>query len=139
MYVSRKRSGLSFFSYRLVAFIVLALVASENIYSQQTNEKQNVPVVNYLGKSNGQPMVQVDFENKEGLTYEMSVKDPQGNILYSNRFNDSKFSKTFQVAQEEPGDVKLTFTFSSAKSKQSKVIEINTYTSIKNDFLITRL
>jgi hypothetical protein len=59
-------------------------------------------------------------------------------VLYSSDFRDKKFVKRFQVAQDEPGDMKLTVTFSSGKLKETQVVEINTTSYVKENFLVTR-
>lgn len=96
------------------------------------------PLVSYLGRVGGQPMLLVEFSNPEERSYNLTIKDPYGTQLYSNDFNDKKFVKRFQVAQEEPGDMKLTLTFSSGKIRETRVVEINTRAYVKEDFQISK-
>ena len=79
------------------------------------------PRVSYLGRIEGQPVLQVEFDNQEGKPYTISIKDQEGRLLYSSDFSSKKFIKKFQVVQDEPGDMQLTLTFSSGRIKETQV------------------
>jgi hypothetical protein len=130
------RSTVSSFLVGLLT-LVLCTAMVPRAHSQES-EDSTKPLVSYLGRVQGQPVLLIEFDNKEAKPYSISIKDPQGVVLYSSDFRDKKFVKRFQVAQDEPGDMKLTVTFSSGKLKETQVVEINTTSYVKEDFLVTR-
>jgi len=122
-----------------LAVAVLLLIGTQGVKAQTQTSLANEPVVHYLGKINGQPVLKVMFENQQGQSYDLDIKDPEGTVLYSDRFSIRNFTRLFQVAQEEPGDMKLTFTFSSGKIKHAQVIEISKKNYVKEDVFISKL
>jgi hypothetical protein len=137
MPLTTKALNFSFFRFRPLAVAVLLLIGTQSVTAQ--SRAVNEPVVHYLGKVNGQPVLKVTFDNQQGQSYDLDIKDPEGTVLYSDRFSNSNFSRLFQVAQEEPGDMKLTFTFSSGKVKHAQVIEISKKAYVKEDVFISKL
>jgi hypothetical protein len=122
-----------------LAVAVLLLIGTQGVKAQTQTSLANEPVVHYLGKINGQPVVKVTFDNQQVQSYDLYIKDPEGTVIYSDRFSNRNFTRLFQVAQEEPGDMKLTFTFSSGKIKHARVIEISKKNYVKEDVFISKL
>jgi|SRR6476661_8607281 len=137
MPLTTKAFNFSGFSLRPLAIAVLLLIGTQGVNAQ--SKDVNEPVVHYLGKINGQPVLKVTFDNQQGQSYDLDIKDREGTVLYSDRFNNRNFTRLFQVAQEEPGDMKLTFTFSSGKIKHAQVIEISKKNYVKEDVFISKL
>jgi hypothetical protein len=134
-----KAFNYSRFHLRPLAVAVLLLIGTQCVKAQTQTSLANEPVVHYLGKINGQPVIKVIFDNGEGQSYDVDIKDPEGTVLFSDRFTNRNFTKLFQVAQEEPGDMKLTFIFSTGKIKYAKVIEISKKNYVKEDVFISKL
>ena len=139
MPLTTKAFNFSRFRLRPLAVAVLLLIGTQGVKAQTQTSLANEPVVHYLGKINGQPVLKVMFENQQGQSYDLDIKDPEGTVLYSDRFSIRNFTRLFQVAQEEPGDMKLTFTFSSGKIKHAQVIEISKKNYVKEDVFISKL
>ena len=137
MTVTSKAFNFSLFRVHPLALVVLLLIGTQGVNAQATNV--NEPLVHYLGKVNGQPVLKVTFDNQQGQSYGLDIKDPEGTVLYSDRFSNRNFSRLFQVAQEVPGDMKLTFTFSSGKVKHAQLIEISKKAYVKEDVFISKL
>jgi hypothetical protein len=97
------------------------------------------PGISYLGKNDGQHMVQVNFENANSQPWTLAVQDAEGNVLYTTKFTESNFSKKFQVAQGEAPAVKLTFVFTSGKIKHTQNLEINSASYTVEDITVTKL
>jgi hypothetical protein len=139
MPLTTKAFNFSRFRLRPLAVAVLLLIGTQGVKAQTQTSLANEPVVHYLGKINGQPVLKVMFENQQGQSYDLDIKDPEGTVIYSDRFSNRNFTRLFQVAQEEPGDMKLTFTFSSGKIKHAQVIEISKKNYVKEDVFISKL
>ncbi|HEX2607185.1 MAG TPA: hypothetical protein VHK91_07385 [Flavisolibacter sp.] len=109
------------------------------LHAQEKATTEPKPVVKYLGKINGQPLLQVEFDGTEDKPYLVSVQDAQGYLLYSDKFTGRKYSKRFQLAQDESGPMKISLTFTSGKEKQSQTFEISTISYIQEDVVLTKL
>jgi hypothetical protein len=62
-----------------------------------------------------------------------------GNTYYSEKVRDRRYSKKFQLDRDDLDRVRLVFTLSGGKEKQSQAFEINTQTRTVQDVVITRL
>jgi methionine-rich copper-binding protein CopC len=121
-----------------ILFFLVILVSGTSAMAHDITGNQK-PGINYLGKSEGQHIVQVNFENANSQPWALSVQDADGNILYTTKFNEQNFSKKFQVAQGDAPDVKLTFVFTSGKTKHTQTLEINTSSYTVEDVTVTKL
>ena len=121
----------------LPAFIVVFFAAATPARAQ-VQEKAKVPVeFKYLGTVNNQPLFGVEFENPNEEDLYISLKGPDGTILYSEWFKDKKYSKKFRI-EDYPEDA-VTFAVMSRKEKQTQVFRINKSTRVVEDVVVTRL
>ncbi|HJW17727.1 MAG TPA: hypothetical protein VJ499_11430 [Flavisolibacter sp.] len=125
------------FAARILFFLVI-LVSGTSVMANGITESQK-PGISYLGKTEGQHVVQVNFENANSQPWALTVQDPDGNVLYTTKFNEQNFSKKFQVAQGDAPEVKLTFVFTSGKIKHTQTLEINTSSYTVEDVTVTKL
>ena len=97
------------------------------------------PSIQYVGKVNDQLVFQVDYENPNNDVVNVLIKDEDGNVLYTDRFNDKKLTKKFKVNTTEYGDARLTFVISTSKERTSQVFQVNTNTRVIDDVVVTNL
>jgi hypothetical protein len=121
-----------------ILFFLFILVSATGAMAHGITGNQK-PGISYLGKTEGQHVVQVNFENANSQAWALSVQDADGNILYTTKFNEQNFSKKFQVAQGDASDVKLTFVFTSGKIRHTQSLEINTSSYTVEDVTVTKL
>lgn len=95
--------------------------------------------ISYVGTVNEQPVFQIEFENRNDEVLNLSIRDEQGTILFSEKFRDKKFSKKFQFEKTGIDNMRLTFTLAGEKEKQSQSFEINTNVRVIQDVVVTRL
>ncbi len=108
------------------------------VQAQQASEESK-PTITYLGKIENQPLLQVEFENREEKPYFITIHDSHGVQLYASEFTERKFSKKFRIALDEPSDLKLKITLSSGKQRETQIVELNTTSYIKEEFLVSKL
>lgn len=125
------------FAARILFFLII-LVSGTSVMANGIADIQK-PGISYLGKTEGQHVVQVNFENANSQPWALTVQDPDGNVLYATKFSEQNFSKKFQVAQGDAPDVKLTFVFTSGKIKHTQTLEINTSSYTVEDVTVTKL
>lgn len=95
--------------------------------------------IRYIGSVDEKPVFQIEFENNTEEVFNVSIKDEEGVVLYKERFKDKKFSRKFQFEKADMDHVKLTFTLTGEKEKQSQAFEINTNVRVIQDVVITKL
>ncbi len=117
----------------------LASVLFVSSAQAQQRSEESKPAITYLGKVNNQPLLQVEFENKEEKPYFITIHDSQGVQLYANEFTERKFSKKFRIALDEPSDLKLKITLSSGKQRETQIVELNTTSYVKEELLVSKL
>ncbi len=120
-------------------FLAAVLLIVPGFHSAAQDVGGSKPVISYLGKVNNQPVVQVEIENNEEKPLQISIHDAHRVLLYTTEFNGKKFSKKFQIAQDQPENIKLILTVSSGKSRETQVVELNRSTYVKEEFSVTKL
>jgi hypothetical protein len=105
----------------------------------QDKDKPDTVAINYIGMLDEKPLFQIEFDNKEGVAYRVSITDESGETLYSEKFSDKKFSRKFKLESPELSQSKLTFTITSEKEKHTQTFVINSNFRTVPDYVITRL
>ena len=106
--------------------------------SAQTS-KSPVPNVQYVGTLDGQPLFRFQLDNKAGEIYHLTIKDDEGTVLYTERFTDKQFAKSFKFDNAERNNVKLTFVLEGNKTVQSREFNVNSSTQVLDNVVVTTL
>lgn len=99
----------------------------------------NHPEIKYLGTIQGKMVFQIDLQNIAANNQFVSIKDEEGNILYTERVRDNKFSRKFAFDQEEFGGQKLSFIIHDANNKTSQAFQVARSMRMVEDVVITKL
>ena len=129
-----RKSILTFGIFSMMLFCLTPSV----VKAQKPGEPDSV-AIKYIGTLDDQPLFQIEFENKEGIVYRVSIADETGETLYAEKFSDKKFSRKFKLESPELNHSKLTFTVTSVKEKHTQVFLINSNYHTVPDYVITRL
>lgn len=97
------------------------------------------PSVRYIGSVDGQPMFKVQLDNQKGEVYHLTIKDDEGTVLYTERFTDKQFAKSFKFDNADRSNVKLTFVLEGNKTVQSKEFKVNSSTQVLDNVVVTTL
>lgn len=121
-------------------FSVAAFVFTGFIPGIAKAQDKAVPAasVNYVGDVDGQPVFQVSLDNKSGEVFNLTIRDEEGVVFYSERFTDKSFLKKFKFDKDGHEDAKLTFILSSPTEKE-QVFQVNTNVQVLKDVVVTRL
>lgn len=124
---------------RVVKTSVFALGFLLCLQSAASAQETPKPNVQYVGSLDGKPVFKVDLDNESGSVYDLTIKDDQGTILYTQRIREKQFSKKFKFDNANYDNVKLTFVLSNNKETQSQEFKVNTKTRVFNDVVVTTL
>lgn len=121
--------------YTFIAALVALLLSPAAVRAQDGN---GLPIVSYLGREKGQPLVQVDFENGATASCRMVLQDPDGNTLYYTRFSDRSFSKKFLIQANEGEDVHLFVVLFVGKQRHAQEVKITRNSFVKEEVSVTK-
>jgi hypothetical protein len=110
----------------IVAFFTVFSIGS--VTSAIANDGTNpLPVeLKFIGNIKNQPLFQLSFAgNAEENDFTITIRDEEGNALYSENIKGENFYKKFLLNSEETGSDTLRFEVISKKSGKSVVFEIN--------------
>lgn len=129
------RVGKTIMRFSLASFVFIGLLPG---LSHAQDKPAPVASVHYVGDVDGQPLFQVVVDNKSGEVYNLTIKDQEGVVFYSERFTDKSFVKKFKFDKQDDENVKLTFILSSPTAKD-QVFQVNTNVQVFKDVVVTRL
>lgn len=109
------------------------------MHAQDEKPGSSAVSISYAGMIENKPVFLVEFENTTGEAVTVSLKDDQGNVFYSERFRERKFSKKFQLDRDDLDNVKLTFVLATARERQAQSFELNTRTRTIQDVVVNKL
>lgn len=100
---------------------------------------ENPVKVTYLGTSNSQPVFLLDLGNKEGVEYNVVIKDASNKVLYRET-TKSEASRKYKLDIEEdvfhsPG-FNLTFEVTPSDTKKTQVFNVSTQQRLVQDVII---
>lgn len=95
--------------------------------------------IKYLGQLNDQPLFQINIDNQQQENVYVNLEDENGNILYSDKFNEARFSKKFQFDYSHFGGTKLRLSLTSNSFKKKQVFEINNQTKVVTEVVVTKI
>ncbi len=110
----------------IIAFFTVFSIGSAT--SAIANDGKNpLPVeLKFVGNIKNQPLFQLSFAgNAEENDFTITIRDEEGNALYSENIKGENFYKKFLLNSEETGSDTLRFEVISKKSGKSVVFEIN--------------
>src|ERR1051326_6402037 len=107
----------------ILRFVVPSFLVCTFLPASAQSLKQSEPPlqIKYLGSLNEQPLFQVDFQNDNEEAYTFSIKDPEGNVLYTEKIKDKKFSKKFKWENTDLETSKLILWLTAEKNQKSQL------------------
>ena len=124
---------------KFAAVLFLLLTATPFLAPAQNNDLVKPEIVKYVGVIDNQFVFQFNYDNAAGEAFTITVRDEVGNLLYSGKFNDKKFSKQFRMDKTELGNSNLSFILTSQNDKQSQVFKVSTVSRVVDDVVVTKL
>ncbi|TDH27755.1 hypothetical protein EXU57_04570 [Segetibacter sp. 3557_3] len=122
------------------ALMLLLSAMALPVAAADKNAKSDSPVeVKYLGQVDANPVFQVDINNDLEDDVYLSLKDLDGNVIYSEKFRDKKLSRKFQLQSHDGSNVMMVLNLYSKNKKGSETFEISNVTTVVEDLVVTKL
>lgn len=116
--------------------LVTALPLAAN--TQPFSGGNNHPEIKYLGTLQDKMVFQVDLKNVSANQY-VSIRDEEGNTLYTERIGNTKFSRKFAFEKEEFEGKKVSFVIHGGKASTDLTFQVSRNTRLVEDLVITKL
>lgn len=125
---------------RVFAIAAVTVLLSNTVDAQSQNVKSLPPdvFIRYAGSNKGEPLFQVQFDNKNKEVLDLSISDENGVELYRERVTQESFSKKFLVDIPDYDNLKLFLNLSNKKGKE-KTFVINSNSHVTRDIEVTKL
>lgn len=121
-----------------VLLAVILVFASATANATDKIKTPNVEV-KYVGTVDNSPLFQVEFNNENGEEVFVTLRDANGNILYSEVTREKKFSKRFRLEGIELNDSKVTLNIRSKKESAAHVFTINKSVRQVEEVIVSKL
>ena len=127
------------FSKASFLFILFFPLSTTILFAAAGDNTEKPAVVKYMGTINDQIVFQLNYDNKDGQPFYVTVKDAEGVTLYNAKFNEKNFSKQFRFYKSELGNADLLFTVATQNEKQSQTFKVATTSRIVEEVVVTKL
>lgn len=120
-------------------FTVFSLGASP--YAMANGGKNSLPVeLKFIGNINNQPLFQLSFAgNAEENDFTITIRDDEGNSLYSENIKGENFYKKFLLNNEGSGNDFIRFEILSKRSNRSVVFEVNKQSTSVEEMVVNKV
>lgn len=99
------------------------------------------PTVTFLGTENNNTLFSVAIDSEEPVKFELSITDAEGDVIYKQAYEASKFAKVFKLVNEglSENPVGLSFHIQEKLSGVQHNFDVSSTTQIVNEVAITKL
>jgi hypothetical protein len=113
-----------------VALAALVLLANTSAFSNKANieilsSATIQPSVKYVGSDDNGSSFLVKVDAPTAVTFEVSIKDKTGMILFTKVFEAASFSKTFKVLEDD-NSKELTFSITTLPDGKANNFKVST-------------
>ena len=128
------------FNYVAVAlFLVLSVTIATPVMANEEDKKNPSIELKHIGNRENQPIFQLSLTSPVEDEFTITLRDKEGNVLYSDRVKGTSITKKFLVSTEDLGDNILTVEVKGKKSPKSEIYTINRKQNIVEETLVTKL
>jgi hypothetical protein len=117
---------------------VVTLGLSSTAFAANTNETP--AELKFVGKEQNLPLFQLKLNNSDNTSYIVTVKDGEGNVLFTEKLTGEKISRTYKLDSEDAEVVAgTTFEVTNSKTKNTSVYKIKNNVKIVTDVEVAKL
>lgn len=123
----------------LTLFFVFSFAFSGVALATNHNGDTTPVEVKYLGELKNGPVFQVNIKNDDLDEYTITIRNTDGNILYTDRVNKKDYSQKFLVNVDEFEDGPIKVEVKSKDNKTADVYQIKTDNKFVQETSVTKL
>lgn len=122
----------------LVTVLVLSTVAFANGEKAPKNTNSSIEV-KHIGNYENQPIFQLNLTTAEADEFTITLRDSDGNVLYSDKEKGTSITRKFLLTTQEIGDNIVTIEVRAKKSPKAEVYTINRKQNLIEEMFVTKI
>lgn len=125
-----------------VALIALCTIGSSNtaLASKNPNEPMELK---YVGKTENQPVFQLNLNNPNASEYFISIKDQSGKVLYSEKVKGENIRRNYRFDINDfdlsSPDFGITVQVTTAKTHKTEVFHVKSTAHVVENYEVAKL
>jgi hypothetical protein len=123
----------------LLTLLFVSLFSAAPALASEITPKEAPAEIKYLGTVQGKPLFQVAFSNPTGQEVQLTLRDENGIVIYSDASKDKTYFRKLQFNEMEADKLKLTLTLRTKKESQTQSFEITKSTRTIEDVAVVAL
>lgn len=127
------------FTVAVVASLLLVSSLPLAAGAQQFSSDRKNPDIKYLGTLDNKLVFQVDLPGSSENNQFVTIKDEDGNTLFSEKIRDNQFSRKFAFEREEVEGKKISFVIYNGKEISAQVFQVSRSLRMVEDVAITQV
>ena len=126
-------------NYKKIA-IAFATVLTLGLSSTAFAANENPAELKFVGKEQNLPLFQLNLNNSDNISYVVTVKDAEGNVLFTEKLNGENISRTYKLNTEDAEMIGgTTFEVTNGKTKNTSIYKIRNNVKIVTDVEVAKL
>lgn len=124
-----------------ITFAVTCMIAiSNNIFASNEKDQTSNAELQFIGKEKNLPVFLLQFKNSQQDEFLVSIKDENGDVLYSEKLKGSTVSRRYKLDTENSEYINgTTFEVTSRHSNKTTVYRISQFIHTEDNLVVTRL
>lgn len=119
-------------------FTFLAVTTGFTSFANSNNDSTPAAELKLIGRTNNQPVFQLNFNNKEIEKFVVVVKDEYGTILHQEVVSGANITRKYQLNTDELEGVGVIFEVISSKTSKMAVFNIKNSTRVVTETAIVK-
>lgn len=129
---------------KMITIALLALCTIGSSTTALAGKTPNEPIeLKYIGKTENQPVFQLNLNNPEPSEYFISIKDEDGKVLYSEKVNGENVKRTYRLDINEldlsSPEFGITVEVTTAKTHKTEVFHVKSTAHLVENFEVAKL
>jgi hypothetical protein len=121
----------------ITAAALIAVLTTGAINAKAGENKAAKSTVEYIGTVNDNVAFNVQYKNETGSTFNLSVVNEAGEVIYTSQFTGQNFSKKV-VIENVPEDAHVTFILKGADATMKQSFDVSTATRTVADVRVSK-
>lgn len=111
---------------KIVALALVTIFTTTTAFAATVNnENENPEEVRYIGNVNELPVYRLSLNNANTATYVVTIKDNDGNTLYSEKVSGKDIVRNYQFEELPSFDYSVIFEVNNLTNGGSSIYKIN--------------
>jgi len=129
---------------KMITIALLALCTIGTSTTALAEKTPNEPIeMKYMGKTENQPVFQLNLNNPTSSEYFISIKDENGNVLYSEKVKGENVTRNYRFDINEfdlsSPDFGITVEVTTAKTHKTEVFHVKSTAHVVENYEVAKL